>query len=277
MSGDQGGESTPVPAGACDTHIHFYDHTYPSAPSALIHPPDAHVDDYRALQSEMGLDRLVIVQPTTYGLDNSRQLDAGREFGDRARFVVVIDDTTTDHEIARLTALGARGARFHMLPGGAVPWKILDAVASQVAPFGWHVQLQLDGRELERRIDQLRRLPVDIVVDHVGRFTPPVDIEHPSFRALVDLLESGRGWVKLSAPYESSTTGPPGYTDVQTLIDELVARVPERLLWATNWPHPGQPDPPSTADLARLIEQWTPDATTLQRILVDNPAELYGF
>ena len=265
------------PPGACDTHIHFYDSRYPAAPAALLHPPDATVDDYRALQSELGLARAVVVQPTTYGLDNRCQLRGVAALGDAARAVVVVDDTVDDAEVLRLHELGARGVRFHMLPGGAVPWEVLEPVAERVAPRGWHVQLQLNGRELTERAERLRRLPVDVVVDHVGRFMPPVPTDDAAFEALLGLLDEGRTWLKLSAPYESSVTGPPGYDDVAPLVETLVARVPDRLLWASNWPHPGQAAPPSPPDLRRLAERWLPDPATRTKVLTDNPAALYGF
>ena len=277
MSPRHEAEPARFPPGACDTHVHFYDGRHPVAPGAFLRPPDATVDDYRMIAVELGLDRLVVVQPTTYGLDNTCQLDAMAAFDDAARGVMVVDDNTDDSELARLTDLGVRGARFHMLPGGAVPWEMLDVVARRIAPFGWHIQLQLNGRDLYERGDQLLRLPVDLAVDHVGRFMPPVDIDHPSFETLLDVVESGRGWVKLSAPYESSVIGPPGYDDLLPLVDALVARAPDRVLWATNWPHPGQTDPPGAADLARLADRWFPDAGILHRVLVDNPAELYDF
>lgn len=273
-----GNEITAIP-NACDTHLHFYDQRYVSARTALLHPRDATTEEYRELQRQLGLDRLVVVQPTTYGLDNSCQLDAMASFGEAARGVVVVDATPTDAELGRLTRLGVRGARFHMLPGGAVPWEMLDEVAARVAPFGWHIQLQLNGRELPERREQLLRLPVDIVIDHGGRFMPPVDADDPCLMTLVDLAESGRCWVKLSAPYESSvepvTDSATDHGDLQPLIETLVHRVPERLLWATNWPHPGQAVRPSPQTLAAQLAQWVADEDIRRTILVDNPDRLY--
>lgn len=268
---------TAFPSGACDTHVHFYDSRYSTAAAALLRPPDATVDQYRAVQAALGLDRVVIVQPTTYGLDNSCQLAAAATFGELARLVVVVDDTTPPGELVRLTSLGARGARFHMLPGGAVGWGALPTTAARIAEHGWHVQLQLDGRELADRLDMLLALPVPLVVDHVGRFMPPVEPGHASFGALLTLVDTGRCWVKLSAPYESTHDGAPRYPTVATLARALVTRAPERMLWATNWPHPGQADPPRTDDLRHLAHDWLPDPALLRQVLVDNPAEVYGF
>ena len=265
------------PAGACDTHMHIYDSGYPTAPSARMRPPDATVDDYRRVQRGLGLERVVVVQPSTYGLDNSCTLDAVAELGDGARAIVVIDDAADDNEVERLDRLGARGARFHMLPGGAVRWEIMHTVAERIAPFGWHIQLQMNGRDLIDRVDALIALPAALVIDHVGRYMPPVEPDDKRFGVLLRLLDTGRCWVKLSAPYESAIDTSHEYPEVSRLVAVLVEHAPERLLWATNWPHPGQTDPPASADLSRLAFQWMPDETSRRRILVDNPAALYRF
>ncbi len=263
--------------GACDSHVHVYDQRYPISRAAVLTPPDASLVEYRAVQATLGLNRVVFVQPTTYGLDNRCQLEAVAQLGDTARAVVVVDDTTTDDELARLTSQGGRGARFHMLPGGAVPWEIMHTVAKLIAGHGWHIQLQLNGRELAERLDALLALPTPIVVDHVGRFMPPVEPEDPAFGALLRLLDTGRCWVKLSAPYESTHDGAPDYPAVATLAQRLVKHAPERMLWATNWPHPGQVDPPTPTQLADLRDAWLPTDALRRQVLVDNPAEIYGF
>jgi D-galactarolactone isomerase len=262
-----------MPTGTCDTHVHVYDSRYPVAATTVLQPSDASVDDYRSVQADLGVDRVVVVQPTTYGFDNRCQLAAMRSFGDAARGVVVVDDRTPPEELLRLTGLGVRGARLHMLPGGAVGWEALDATAAAIGRVGWHVQLQMNGRKLPDRVEQLLRLQVPLVIDHVGRFMPPGGVDHPGFDGLLRLLGEGRTWVKLSAPYESS----PVVDDVLPLVDELVARFPDRLVWATNWPHPSLDVPPTTADLVAWLDRWLPDREVRRRVLVDNPAELYDF
>jgi D-galactarolactone isomerase len=263
--------------GTCDTHIHVYDSRYRTSPAAVLRPQDASLDDYRALQIALGVERVVIVQPTTYGLDNRCQLDAAATLGDAARSVVVIDDTIGDDELDGMTRLGVRGARFHMLPGGALPWEVMHTVAERIAEHGWHIQLQVNGRDLPARLDSLLGLPTPIVVDHVGRFMPPVDPDDPAFTALLTLIDAGRCWVKLSAPYESTHDGAPSYPTVTTLAHRLIANAPARMLWATNWPHPGQPDPLTPAQLADLRDAWLPTESLRRQVLVDNPAEVYGF
>ena len=264
------------PSGACDTHMHIYDSRYPAAASSLLRPPDATVADYRRVQATLGLQRVVVVQPSTYGFDNSCTFSAVAEIDD-ARAVVVIDHLVPDLELDELTQLGARGARFHMLPGGAVPWEIMRTVADRIAPHGWHIQLQMNGRDLPDRFDALVALPTPLVIDHVGRYMPPVEPDDERFVVLLRLLDTGRCWVKLSAPYESAVDPTHEYAAVTRLVRTLVERFPGRMLWATNWPHPGQTEPPSLEVLGRLCFEWLPDDATRHRILVDNPAELYGF
>lgn len=265
------------PPGACDTHMHFYNAKVPSAPTALMTPDDAWIKDYKAVRAHLGLERVVVVQPTTYGMDNSCQIEAMAAFGDQARAVFVVDDQTPDEELERLTKLGGRGARFHMLPGGAVPWDILEAVAARIHEFGWHIQLQLNGRELPEREAMLKRLPGALVVDHVGRFTQPVEPDHEAFKVLLRLLEGGKCWVKLSAPYESFAEQPLDYGKVAVEARALVRAAPDRMLWASNWPHPGKDWMPDDAEHFDLLLDWVDDGATRNRILVGNPAELYGF
>ncbi len=264
-----------LPDGACDTHLHVYDQRFPAAPAAVLRPPDASVEDYRQLQAALGLERLVLIQPTTYGLDNSLHLEAMVAFGEAARGVMVVNADTPVAELRRLTDLGVRGARFHMLPGGAVGWEDLDVVAGRIADLGWHIQLQLNGIELIEHREQLLALPTPLVIDHIGRFTPPPPLDHPGVRLLFELLDGGRTWVKLSAPYESSAAGAPDYADELAIVDALVAAAPERLLWASNWPHPGQVDPPGPSDLLALLARWLPDPDLRRQVLVDNADQLY--
>ena len=263
--------------GACDTHTHFYNSRFPTAPTALTTPPDAWVDEYKKIQQRLGTQRVVMVQPTTYGLDNRCQLEAAGAFGENARCVIVADTTTTDAEMEAFHRQGVRGVRFHMLPGGAVGWAILPDMAAMTANFDWHVQLQMNGRDLPEKAGMLKGLPGKLVVDHVGRFMDPVPLDNAAFKVLLDLVDAGRCWVKLSAPYESSRSGPPQWKDVRPLARKLVQAAPERMLWASNWPHPGQENPPDEADLMDLLLDWVDDEVVRKRILVDNPAALYDF
>lgn len=279
---DDGRPRLKMPRGGCDTHMHVYGdpQRYPEAPTSPFTPPPASVDAYRKVMVRLGIERVVVVQPSAYGKDNRCTMDAVAALGRDARAVVVVDTEVSDDELDTLTRGGARGIRFHMLPGGALPWDILPEMAERVAAFGWHVQLQLDGRELPEHAALLKRLPCPLVIDHTGKFLEPVAVDHPAFRVLRDLVETGRVWVKLSAPYDTSRTGPPLFTDVGALARALVEAAPERMMWASNWPHPN-PDPartpPDDAMLLDLLLDWCPDDAIRQRILVDNPAAFYDF
>jgi D-galactarolactone isomerase len=267
-----------APPGTCDTHMHFYDKRFPTAPTAAFTPPDATVAEYLNLRSRLGIHRTVVVQPSTYGKDNRCILDAMAALGPSARGVAVVDTSVTDAELERLTNLGIRGIRFFMLKGAPLPWDILETMAARVHEFDWHVQLQLDGRDLPDREALIKRLPGTLVVDHVGKFLEPVPVDHPAFQVLVRQLENGRTWVKLSAPYEVSKNGPPYFDDVGALAKVLIKAAPDRMVWASNWPHPTPGvTVPDDAVLLDMLLDWAPEEAVRRKILVDNPAILYGF
>lgn len=268
------------PAGTCDCHIHIYGPSgrYPVAPTSPFPVEERPVAAYRAVMKRLGIERVVVVQPSAYGTDNRCTLDAMAELGDLSRGVAVVDETITDSELRSLTEAGIRGIRFFMLRGGVLPWSALEPMAARVAAFGWHVQLQMDGRDLPDRVDSLLRLPGELVIDHTGKFLEPVGTDHPGYRALLRLLENGKTWVKLSAPYETSKEGAPRFMDVGRLARGLVAAAPERMVWASNWPHPSaQDNPPDDAQLLDVLRYWVEDDSLTARILAENPAKLYGF
>jgi D-galactarolactone isomerase len=268
-----------APPGSCDTHMHFYDRDVPSAPGGPPLPGHYAVPMYRELQKRLGLERVIVVQPNAYQFDNRVTLAAIRELGQNAKGVGVVKPETPDSEIVQLSMGGICAQRIFQLPNGAVGFDRMDAVMARVHPFGWHANIQLDGRDLPKFEAQIKRLPGRFVIDHIGKFLEPVPTQHEAFRALLRLMDTGHCWVKLSAPYEVSKTGAPGYNDVGKLAKALVKYAPERLLWASNWPHPSAPRDrmPDDANLLDLLLDWVPDDLTRRKILVDNPAELYGF
>ena len=266
-----------LPPGSCDTHMHVYDDRYPLDAKWTVAPPKGVAADYKRVQRELGLERVVVVQPNAYGYDNNCTTDAIRDLGPQARGIAIVQPDVTDGELKRLHTAGVRGARCYVLPNPFVQWDDVPKIAARVAAIGWHVQIQLDGRTLPQYDALIRGLPTDVVIDHNGKFLEPVPPGDPAFQMLLRLLDTGRVWVKLSAPYETSKTGAPRYEDVSALARALAARNPERCLWATNWPHPGRNPPPDNADILNLLPDWVPDETTRRKILVDNPARLYGF
>lgn len=265
-----------LPAGACDCHVHVYEPGHALAPTATFQPPHAPASDYAAVQRRLGLQRVVVVQPTGYGFDNRCTLGAIAALGAGARGVAVVPPEVDEAELDRLHTAGMRGVRFMMLAGGVLPWSALAPLAERLAPRGWHIDLQLDGRDLPQHEAALRALPCRLVIDHLGKFLGPVTPDDAAFRSLCRLLDGGRAWIKLSAPYESSRRGPPDYADVAPLAQALAGAYPERGLWASNWPHPNVLPRPDEAALLAWTLQFA-DPATQHRLLVDNPAALYGF
>ncbi|MDP2297331.1 MAG: amidohydrolase family protein [Pseudolabrys sp.] len=278
---EQSAPKLKAPRNSCDCHIHVYDASYPTAATAKVLPPPASVEDYLAARSALGIDRTIVVQPSAYGKDNSLLLKTMGQIGPGARGIVVVDDTVTDAELERLTklgVLGVRGIRFFMLAGAPLPIELLEPMAARVAPFGWTVNFQADGRQLVDFEAMLKRLPTTVTIDHVGKFLEPIEPDHEGFQALLRLIDTGKVWYKLAAPYETSKLGPPFYDDVGKLAKILARHAPERGLWASNWPHPmaGERTPQNAWMLDMLLD-WVPDEAARTRILVDNPAKLYGF
>ncbi|HVJ24475.1 MAG TPA: amidohydrolase family protein, partial [Burkholderiales bacterium] len=231
------------------------------------------------LQQRLGLERVVVVQPNAYRDDNRVTLESIQQIGRNARGVAVVRPGTPERELERLTKAGIRAVRIMTLHGGTLGFDVMDAVLAQVHPFGWHANIQLDGRELPKYEAQIKRLPGRFVIDHIGKFLEPVTPESKEFRSLLGLLDTGRCWVKVSAPYETSKTGGPKYEDVGRLVKALVKKAPERMLYASNWPHPSVPREQRSSDeeLMDLLLDWAPNQADRRRMLVDNPAELYGF
>lgn len=271
------GPKLRTPSGATDTHMHFYGpyDRFPLPPESWNRPPEALLADYRKVQERLGLERVVVVQAAGYGFDNTVTMDSVAVIGEAARAVVVVPKGTPEAELARLTTAGARGLRVFMLKGGVYDWADLPELDAMVRPFGWNLQVQLDGRLLPEHMAVLERLKSQLVIDHTGKFLEPVDVDDPGFACLCRLVERG-AYVKLSAPYETSKAGPPTYPDIGRLARVLVEEAPERMLWATNWPHPGHA-PKDDAMLLDTLLDWAPDEADRRLILADNPARLYGF
>jgi D-galactarolactone isomerase len=266
-----------APANACDCHMHIYDARFPIAPSATLKPADAVVDDYRLLQRRIGTTRNVVVQPSTYGTDNRCTLDAIAKIGPTSRAVAVVDTSVTDDELKRLNGLGVRGIRFNLVQAGATTVDMLEPLSKRVNELGWHVQIHMLGNQIVEIESLLQRLPSPIVFDHLGRLPQPAGIDHPAFPVIRRLVDKGRTWVKLSGAYQETKIGPPSYADATKVAQAYVKAAPERMVWASDWPHPTEKEKPNDAVLFDLLAEWAPDEATRSRILVDNPATLYDF
>jgi D-galactarolactone isomerase len=266
-----------APENACDCHMHIYDSRFPIAPSATLKPADAKADDYRMLQKRIGTSRNVVVQPSTYGTDNSCTLDGMAKIGPTARGVAVVDTSVTDAELKRLDGLGVRGIRFNLVQAGATTVDMLEPLSKRVNDLGWHVQIHMLGEQIVGIEPILNRLPSPIVFDHMGRIPKDVGTAHPAYAVIGKLIDKGRAWVKLSGAYMDTKVGPPTYADSTKLAQAFAKAAPQRMVWASDWPHPTEKDKPDDAILFDLLTEWVPDQATRNRILVENPVALYGF
>ena len=268
------------PRGATDTHAHVFGpaETYPFTPDRSYTPPTASFDEYMALLETLGLDRGVIVQPSVYGTENRATLDALQTEPDRLRGVAVVDADVPDAELERMHGLGVRGVRLNLLYRGGVGWEAAERLARRIEPLGWHLQFLIDISAVEGLAAKLAALPVPVVVDHMGHMNAAKGADHPAFRELLALLGDGRTWVKLSGAYRVSAEEKLPFDDVRPLARALVSARPDRMVFGTDWPHPAVTRPmPNDGDLLDLLADWVPDEGTRERILRDNPAELYDF
>ena len=204
-----------------------------------------------------------MVQPNAYADDNGVTLSRSENRQGAKGVAVVRRSVRTRFE---RPPGGICALRIMTLHGGTLGFDVMDELMARVHPFGWHANVQLDGRELPKYEAQIKKLPGRFVIDHTGKFLEPVPPEHEAFRSLIRLVDTGRCWVKLSAPYETSKTGAPKYEDVGRLAKALVKHAPQRMLWASNWPHPSarKPTPPDDADMLDLLLDWAPDIGTAQ-------------
>ena len=277
---------TPPP-GATDCHAHTFGpyERFPLAADRSYTPPPAPKEAFIAHLDSLGLSRGVVVTASVLGTDNSSLVDALNSYPDRLRGVAVLGPDTTDREIDRLHAAGVRGIRFNLTGhgGGAayangVGLETLQALGHRIAERGWHLQAWLSALSLEALAPTLEAYPLDIVVDHMGRLPAGTPIDHPAFALLCEKLRGGRYWCKLSGADRLTLNGDLHGADA--MAKALIAANAERVVWGTDWPHVGYYDgaeTPSDAALTELLAGWLPTEALQQRVLVDNPARLYGF
>ena len=272
-----------APANAADCHMHIYDPRFAEThPRPGINPTHATVADYRLLQKRTGTSRVVVVTPRNYATDNRVTLDALSQLGTSARGVGVVHPTITDAELKSLNDAGIRGIRFSLTDtaNAVVTWDMVEPLSKRVVDLGWHLQFNLDGDQITEHADLLRRLPSQIVFDHMGHPTLPAGITDASFAVMRELIDKGRTWIKLSGAYSNSKIGPPDYPEATRIAQAFVQAAPERMVWGSDWPHPGEqnkPPLPNDALLFDLLGVWAPQEATRRRILVENPETLYGF
>jgi predicted TIM-barrel fold metal-dependent hydrolase len=284
-----------VPAGACDchTHIHGDPAKFPFFAGRVYTPEPASPEEMAALHKALHIERVVIVTPSVYGTDNSATLFGIKFRGNTARGVAVIDDKTPESDLDAMAQAGIRGIRINLATSGvndpSVGRTRLQGAIARVKARGWHVQIYTNLPLVSSIKDLVAASPVPVVFDHFGGAEASLGLEQPGWSDLTELVKSGQAYVKISGAYRLSKQAP-DYPDAVPFARSLIAANADRIIWGTDWPHPNSVTPPDKKptdltplfqiDDGRLFNQlavWEPNAGVRKKILVDNPAKLYGF
>jgi predicted TIM-barrel fold metal-dependent hydrolase len=277
------------PPNSCDTHFHVFGppEVFPFVSTHEYTPPAAPLEHYLKMLAVIGIERAVVVQPSVHGLDNSATLDAIKNSRGKFRGVARIDDTTPKDALQKLHDGGIRGVRFNLLdrPRGNIKLDVLDRCVEHIAEFGWSLDLHIDMKNLLEQEKRIRALPVPVVIDHIARVKPAEGPDQPGFHLLLDLIHLSHVWVKVSGADKICETtvhiyhGLP-FVEVIPYAQAVIAAAPDRVIWGTDWPHSNNFSPdhtPNDGDLLDLLVEFAPDENVRRKILVDNPAALYGF
>jgi 2-pyrone-4,6-dicarboxylate lactonase len=270
----------PLPAGTVDCHFHVFGPAgrWPYAPDRSYTPPDSSLADYEKLADTFGITRAVIVQPSPYGMDNQRSLEAMAQSRLPMRAVLVLNTDVSDNELIEYNLLGVRGVRINLLFGAGLAITAADALANRIRDLGWHLQFLADVSAIEDLPTLVRRLRVPVVFDHLGHVPTYKGVNDAGFQNLLALVREGLAWVKLSGLYRSTGLDVTPYDDTKPFIDALIAANPQQLVWGTDWPHPSiKVVMPDDTDLTDQFNDWVTDSSLRQAIMVRNPERLYGF
>ena len=270
-----------APKGACDAHIHVfgpYDR-FPLNADRSYTPPEATIDSYRKIMAALGVERVVITHGSANGLDLRSTVHGVETLGKNGRGVAVLPPDVSDAELKRLDAVGFRGTRVVTKVRGGVSPNAAQDLARRIAPLGWHLQVLIDGpTEMVDLAPRLRDLPIPVVIDSMGGFSPQHGIDHPGVVALRKLLETGKCWTKIIGAERRTKIGAP-FADLAPLANALLETRPDRVVWGTDWPHvmAWNYPVPNDADLLDFLLQTNVSEAVRKQILVDNPISLYGF
>jgi predicted TIM-barrel fold metal-dependent hydrolase len=270
---------TPPPL-ACDAHCHVFGPAakFPYDPKAAYQPEDAPFEELQKLHSRLGLQRAVIVHASCHGADMRVTLDAIARAGGRYRGTAIIDESYTEKDFERMHDGGIRAVRFNFVRhlGGRPDMRFFQKTVDRLQALGWHLILHLDAQDLVELKDVFRKLPVPFVIDHMGRVKAAEGLDQQPFRILLEAMKNEKCWVKICGAERVSSKGPP-FTDAVPFGRALVEAAPDRVLWGTDWPHPNVKWMPDDAALVDLFPLMAPEPALQRKILVENPARLYGF
>jgi predicted TIM-barrel fold metal-dependent hydrolase len=273
-----------LPKGSIDTHVHVFEARYPLSPGRGYNPPPSTLADLEHLHATIGIDRVVFTQPSVYGLDNSAIMDGVAALNartpDRARAVVAVALDVADTELARLDAAGARGVRLNLDNKGGMPIGLgqIPELAARIAAFRWHIEFLFPGKDIVELMPVFTALTVPMSIGHFAYQPATAGVGAPGFQALIELMQRGNTWMKISGANRVSATDLPPYDDVKPMAQALIAAAPERIMWGTDWPHPNKYIAnPNDGDLVDAFGDWVSDETMRRKILVDTPAAFYRF
>ena len=269
-----------LPSGAVDCHFHVFgpETRFPYAPGRSYTPPDASIADYETLAAKLGYSRAVIVQPSVYGLDNSRTLSFLSESRIPTRAVLVLDPNISERELEALHERGARGVRVNLVFSAGLALEAATILADKIRGLGWHLQFLADVSEVASLKALVRDLNIPVVFDHLGHTPVKKGVKDRGFQDLLHLVADGKAWVKLTGAYRVTNMQKPPYDDAAPFVEALLEANPAQLLSGTDWPHPSIPIAmPDDADLMDMFGNWVSDEVLRHRIFVDNPERLYGF
>lgn len=268
-----------LPHGAVDTHFHLFGPAsfYPYAKTRGYTPDDASLDTYLAMASALGISHAVIVQPSPYGTDNRRLLDGLKASPIPMRGVVAVDAGVTDLELVTLHETGVRAIRINVVFDAGAAIETAIKLAPRLREMGWHIQFLVDVSTWHDMADTLHRLGVPVVFDHLGHMAAAKGTQDVGFQMLLSLLREGNAWVKASGLYRISGQGAP-HQDLRPFLDAVISAQPDRVIWATDWPHSAIRGPvPDVAMLATALMDWLGDEDLRSKAFVQNALELYGF
>jgi 2-pyrone-4,6-dicarboxylate lactonase len=270
---------TPPPL-ACDAHCHVFGPAvkFPYDPKAAYYPEDAPLEELQKLHSRLGLQRAVIVHASCHGADMRVTLDAIACSGGRYRGTAIIDSSYSEEDFERMHEGGIRAVRFNFVRhlGGRPDMRFFQQTVDRLHALGWHLVLHLDAQDLVELEQIFRTLPVPFVIDHMGRVKAADGLDQRPFKVLLQAMKNEKCWVKICGAERVSSKGPP-FTDAVPFGRALVEAAPDRVLWGTDWPHPNVKWMPNDAELVNLFPLMAPGKDLQYKILVDNPARLYGF
>jgi 2-pyrone-4,6-dicarboxylate lactonase len=265
---------------ACDAHCHIFGPAakFPFAKDASYHPPDAPFEQLQVLHKKLGLERAVIVHASCYGPDMRATLDGIARSGGKYRGTAIIDESYGDKEFAAMEKGGIRGVRFNFVQhlGGRPDMAFFQRTVARLKEMDWHLILHLDAQDLVEFREMFMKIPVPMVIDHMGRVVAAKGLEQEPFKVLLGFMKNQNTWVKVCGAERVSSEGPP-FDDAVPFAQALIAAAPDRILWGTDWPHPNVKIMPNDGDLMDLFALMAPAPELQRKILVDNPARLYGF